>query len=84
MREKRMQDWMDMDWPGTWDDLKQHAVSSWEGLTEDDVDVREGDLEELVSRIQERTGDSQDAIRTRLMATEDILLDSDVDDFDRM
>ena len=38
-----MQDWTEMEWQGTWDDLKQHAISSWEGLSEDDLDVAEGD-----------------------------------------
>lgn len=79
-----MQDWADFDWQGDWDDLRQHAMTTWEGLNEEDLDVPEGNVEALVTRIQEHTGDSAEAIRTRLMAQDDMLLDSEADDFDSL
>lgn len=53
-------------WAGRWDQLKGKARQQWGELTDDDVDVAEGQVEELVGRIRERTGQSQEEIQRQL------------------
>lgn len=78
-----MNDFTEMD-PGiAWDDLIDRARATWE-LHARDLDVEEGDTEELVNRIQDLTGESTDEIRTRLMAEDDSLLGTDADDFESL
>jgi uncharacterized protein YjbJ (UPF0337 family) len=55
-----------MKWEGRWDQLKGRAKQAWGNLTDDDLDVAEGNFDELVGRIKERTGESAEAIRDRL------------------
>lgn len=52
-------------WQGRWHQLKAHAKETWGELTDDDLMVAEGDFEGLVGRIQERTGETVEAIRDR-------------------
>jgi uncharacterized protein YjbJ (UPF0337 family) len=61
-----MQDPTQMKWEGRWEQLKGKARKAWGTLTDDDVDVAEGNLEELVGRIKERTGETAEEIRSRL------------------
>ena len=53
-------------WSGRWDQLKGKAKQQWGDLTDDDVDVAEGQYEEMVGRIKERTGETEENIRRRL------------------
>ena len=39
---------------------------TWGDLTDDDVDVAEGEYDELVGRIKTRTGETEEAIQRRL------------------
>ncbi|HLT96360.1 MAG TPA: hypothetical protein VK070_06190 [Acidimicrobiia bacterium] len=66
-----------------WDELRDRALAEWDDLTEEDLEVPEGDIGTLVERIQDRTGESADEIRTRLMGGEDSLL-TEADDFDSL
>lgn len=53
-------------WEGRWDQVKGRARQIWGDLTDDDMDVVEGNVEELVGKIKERTGETADVIRDRL------------------
>lgn len=53
-------------WEGRWDQLKGKAKQAWGDLTDDDLDVAEGNYEELIGRIKERTGESAVEIQRRL------------------
>jgi uncharacterized protein YjbJ (UPF0337 family) len=57
-----------MKWEGRWDQLKGKAQQSWGKLTDDDLDVAEGNYEEFVGRIKERTGESAEDIKRKLEA----------------
>lgn len=61
-----MQDPTQMKWEGRWEQLKGKARQAWGNLTDDDVDVVEGNFEELVGRIKERTGETAEEIHNRL------------------
>lgn len=61
-----MQDATQRKWEGRWDQLKGKAQQMWGDLTDDDLDVAEGNYDEFVGRIKERTGESEEAIRERL------------------
>ncbi len=47
---------------GDWNHLCAQARKRWHQLTEDDLRVMEGNIEELVSRIQQKTGEARDVI----------------------
>ena len=47
---------------GDWNHLCALARKRWHQLTEDDLRVVEGNIEELVSRIQQKTGEARDVI----------------------
>ncbi len=49
-----------------WDQLKDKAKEAWEHLTDDDLDVSEGDYDGLVGRIKAKTGESDKAVHDRL------------------
>ncbi len=53
-------------WEGRWDQLKGKAKQTWGELTDDDVDVAEGNYDEMVGRIKERTGKAEEDIRRSL------------------
>ena len=53
-------------WEGRWDELKGRVKAAWGQLTDDDLDVAEGNLDQLVGRIKERTGESAEEIERRL------------------
>jgi uncharacterized protein YjbJ (UPF0337 family) len=73
-KECVMQDSTQMKWEGRWDQLKGKARQAWGDLTDDDLDVAEGNYEELVGRIKEKTGESAEVIRERL--EDDSIVDS--------
>ena len=43
-------------WKGKWKQLKGSAKERWGKLTEDDLDVIDGQSEQLIGKIQERYG----------------------------
>lgn len=51
---------------GNWNILKGKLKQKWANLTDDDLVNLEGKADELVGRIQKRTGESQEAIRRYL------------------
>lgn len=53
-------------WEGRWDQIKGRAKQMWGDLTDDDLDVAEGNYQELIGRIKERTGESAEEIERRL------------------
>ncbi len=53
-------------WEGRWDQLKGKAKQTWGELTDDDMDVAEGNFDEFVGRIKERTGETREEIEERL------------------
>ena len=64
-----------MKWEGRWDQLKGQVKRTWGDLTDDDLDVAEGNYDELIGRIKERTGESAEEIESRLSAGADNLGD---------
>jgi uncharacterized protein YjbJ (UPF0337 family) len=63
-----MSDATSQKWQGRWDQLKGRVKQAWGKLTDDDLDVVEGDYEELIGRITERTGETREQIERRLNA----------------
>ncbi len=61
-----MQDPTQTKWEGRWEQLKGKARQVWGDLTDDDLDVAEGNYEDMVGRIKERTGETAEEIRRRL------------------
>lgn len=53
-------------WEGRWDQLKGKTKQLWGNITDDDLDVAEGEYDELVGRIKEKTGETEESIRDRL------------------
>lgn len=53
-------------WSGTWEELKGRARATWGNLTDDDLAVAEGQYDQLVGRIKQRTGAGIEEIRRRL------------------
>jgi uncharacterized protein YjbJ (UPF0337 family) len=48
---------------GNWNELKGRAKQEWADLTDDDLLYEEGREDELLGRIQTRTGRTRDEIR---------------------
>lgn len=48
---------------GDWNILKGKLKQKWGDLTDDDLDVAEGKADELLGRIQKRTGHSAEEIQ---------------------
>jgi uncharacterized protein YjbJ (UPF0337 family) len=46
---------------GKWKQLKGEAQKQWGKLTDDDLDVIDGEREKLVGKLQERYGHTKDA-----------------------
>lgn len=49
---------------GEWTQLCGLAKKRWHQLTDDDLKVLEGNFEQLVGRIQEKTGEARDSIES--------------------
>jgi uncharacterized protein YjbJ (UPF0337 family) len=47
---------------GKWHQLKGEIKRRWGKVTDDDLTEAEGDMEKLVGKIQERTGERREAI----------------------
>jgi uncharacterized protein YjbJ (UPF0337 family) len=48
--------------PGEWNHLCALSRARWSELTEDDFPAPEGNIEQLIGRIQEKTGEGREAI----------------------
>jgi uncharacterized protein YjbJ (UPF0337 family) len=51
---------------GNWNIAKGKLKQRWGDLTDDDLDYAEGKEEELVGRIQKRTGETREAVEKAL------------------
>ncbi len=51
---------------GNWNVIKGSLKQRWAKLTDDDLKYTEGQEQELIGRIQKRTGESREAIREAL------------------
>jgi uncharacterized protein YjbJ (UPF0337 family) len=51
---------------GKWDQIKGKAKAAWGVLTDNDFKKAEGSIEKLYGVIEEKVGDSQEAIRAKL------------------
>ena len=51
---------------GTWKQFKGRVQEAWGVLTDDDLDRHEGQLDQLVGRIEEVTGETREAIHRRI------------------
>lgn len=51
---------------GDWNIIKGKLKQKWADLTDDDLQYLEGKQEELIGRIQKRTGESREAIEQAL------------------
>lgn len=67
-----MQDPTQTKWEGRWDQVKGKARQAWGDLTDDDLDVAEGNIDELIGRIKEKTGETAEEIRSRLDGDSDL------------
>ncbi len=51
---------------GKWNQVKGEIKKKWAGITDDDLLQAEGNLDKLVGKIQERTGEQKEAIHKAL------------------
>jgi uncharacterized protein YjbJ (UPF0337 family) len=63
-----MQSSMSQKWQGRWQQLVAKAKQVWGELTDDELTKAEGDYERLIGLINERTGETREAIEKRLNA----------------
>ncbi|MFT4176244.1 MAG: CsbD family protein [Luteolibacter sp.] len=60
---------------GDWNILKGKLKQHWADLTDDDLHYVEGKQDELIGRIQKRTGESKEAVEKALRDYNDALND---------
>lgn len=53
-------------WKGNWNELRGKMKQAWGDLTDDDLMYEEGKEDELVGRVERRTGETKDAIRRKI------------------
>lgn len=51
-------------WKGNWNVIKGKLKQKYANLTDDDLVYREGQEDEFLGRIQKKTGDSKEAIKS--------------------
>src|SRR5258708_18187858 len=51
---------------GQWNKLRGQVKERWGQLTDDDLQIQGGNIDQLVGRIQQRTGETRDAIEKYL------------------
>jgi uncharacterized protein YjbJ (UPF0337 family) len=56
---------------GNWNIMKGKLKQKWADLTDDDLDYVEGQRDELVGRIQKRTGQTKEAVEQALHESRD-------------
>jgi uncharacterized protein YjbJ (UPF0337 family) len=56
---------------GNWNIAKGKLKQRWGDLTDDDLDYTEGKMDELIGRIQKRTGESRDEVENAIMRAGD-------------
>jgi len=47
---------------GNWNEIKGKLLSKWGALTDDDLQVYRGDIEQLIGAIQRKTGEARESI----------------------
>jgi uncharacterized protein YjbJ (UPF0337 family) len=52
-------------WKGRWNEIKGKAKQTWGNVTDDDLMYQEGKEEEVIGRIQRKTGETAEDIRRR-------------------
>ncbi len=62
---------VDMEFKGSWQELKGTAKQLWGQLTDDDLDVAEGKTEEFIGRVVRKTGESVEAVRAKIFGSPD-------------
>ena len=55
---------------GDWNIIKGKLTQKWANLTDDDLQYAEGKKEELIGRIQKRTGETREAVEKVLMESD--------------
>ena len=58
---------------GDWNITKGKLKQKWAKLTDDDLQFAEGKQEELLGRIQKRTGESREAVEAAIKSYRDAL-----------
>lgn len=53
-------------WEGRWDQLRGRVKSLWGDITDDELTQTQGDYEQLVGKIKEKTGQSREEIERQL------------------
>jgi uncharacterized protein YjbJ (UPF0337 family) len=48
--------------PGQWNEFRDKVKEKWGILTDDDLEIRGGNFDELIGRIQTKTGEGRDEI----------------------
>jgi uncharacterized protein YjbJ (UPF0337 family) len=60
---------------GDWNIIKGKLKQQWADLTDDDLQHADGKMDELIGRIQRRTGQSREAIEDAIEKSQDALSD---------
>jgi len=55
---------------GDWNIIKGKLIQKWANLTDDDLQYAEGQIDELIGRIQRRTGETREAVEKALKDSE--------------
>lgn len=56
----------DLNLKGNWNEMKGKIKQQWGDLTDDDLQFMEGKEDELIGRIQKRTGEARETIREKI------------------
>ncbi len=56
---------------GSWNRVRGQIKEKWGVLTEDDIQIRNGNIDQLVGRIQQKTGEAREAIEKFLSEAAD-------------
>lgn len=59
-----------MQWKGTWNEFTGTLKQIWGDITDDDLNVAEGEFEEAIGRVQRKTGESLESIRQKIFKDE--------------
>ncbi len=60
---------------GDWNIIKGKLKQQWADLTDDDLQHADGKMDELVGRIQRRTGQSREVVEDAIKKSQDALSD---------